>query len=150
MWFRHLHFQRGAGGAVVGGGGVDGVGGDCGGMCKLLSVSFSNVSSLLSGDRWSVGVQLRRNALAKMEWGPSCQVNLGAAWRGGGGAQPVGISISRSKLHESSCGGSHSDQFGLWVCPGVGGGGFRPRVFSRHLWAPYTAFMVAACGDHVA
>ena len=24
------------------------------------------------------------------------------------------------------------------------------EVFSRRLWAPHTAFMVAACGDHVA
>jgi len=73
------------------------------------------------GDRWSVGVQQQRNVLAKMEGGPSHQGNLEAAWRGEGGARPIGTSISRSNLRESSFARSHIGQSGLWVHPGKGG-----------------------------
>ena len=78
------------------------------------------------GDHWSVGVQQQCDVLAKMEGGPSCQGDPEAAWRGEGGAQPIGTSISCSKLRESSFARSHIGQSGLWVRPGKGGGGSQP------------------------
>jgi len=75
---------------------------------------------------WSVGVQLRLNAIARMEGGPIRQGGLGVEWWGEGGVQPVGTSISCLMLHGSSFVGNRSDQCGLRVYPEKGDGGFQP------------------------
>ena len=111
---------------VGGGGGVDGGGGIVGGCVSHLLCHRRMFRHRCRGGRWSVGVQLRRDVLARMGGGASHQVDLGAAWRGGGGAQPVGTSTSRSMLRESSFAGSHIGRSGLWVHPGKGDEGSRP------------------------
>ena len=111
---------------MVGGGGADGVGGIVGGCAGHFLCHLQMCRRRYCGDRWSVGVQQLRDALAKMEGGPSRQGDLEALWRGEGGARPIGTSISRSKLRESNFAGSHIGQSGLWIFPGKGGGGSQP------------------------
>ena len=112
---------------MVGGGGVNGVGGIVGGcasghpLCRLRMFRHR-----YRGGRWSVGVQLRRGVLARMGGGPSLQVDLGVVWRGGGGVQPVDTNTSCLMPHESSFAGSRIGRSELWVHPGKGDGGFRP------------------------
>jgi len=84
MQFRRWHFQQRAGGAVGVGGGVGVAGGiveerACHPLCRLRMFRHR-----YSGGRWSVGVQLWRDVLARMEGVPSHRVNLGVAWRGEG------------------------------------------------------------------
>ena len=81
---------------------------------------------LYQQDCWSVGVQLRLDAIAKMGGDPSRQAGLEVEWRGEEGVRPVGTSTFRLMLHGSNFVGSRIDQCGLRVYPEKGGEDFQP------------------------
>ncbi len=103
----------------AGGDGADEVGGMVGGCVGHFLWHLRMCRRRYRGDHWSVGVRQLRDALAKMGGGPSRRADLEAPWRGGGGARPVGTSISHSRLRESNFAGSQIGQSGLWVYPGL-------------------------------
>jgi len=94
---------------------MDGVEGVVGGCVNHLLCRLWMFRHRSWGGHWSVGVQLRRDALARMGGGPSHQVDLGVVWRGGGGVQPFVTNTSRSMLRESSFAGSHIGRSELWL-----------------------------------
>ena len=112
---------------MAGGSGVNGVGGIVGGCASGHPLRRLRMfRRRYRGGRGSVGAQLRRNALARMEGGPSLQVDLGVVWRGGGDVRPIDTNTSHLTPHESSFAGSRIGRSVLWVCPGKEDGGFRP------------------------
>ncbi len=97
----------GGGGALAGGGGVNGVGGIVGGCASGHPLRrLWMFRHRYRGGQGSVGVQLRRNALARMGGGPSLQANLGVVWRDGGDVRPIDTNTSYLTPHESSFAGS--------------------------------------------
>ena len=75
---------------------------------------------------WSVDVQLRHNAFARIGESPSHWVNLGVEWRGEGGVQLIGTNISCLVLHESSFVENRDGQYELKVHLGKGDEGSQP------------------------
>ena len=127
MWYRRVYFRRLVSDVLVERGDVGVVmevmGGGCANRCLY---HYRMLRWLYPKDCWSVGVQLRLDAIAKMGGGPSRQAGLGVEWRGEEGVQPVGTSTFRSMLHGSSFVGSRIDQCGLRVYPEKGGEDFQP------------------------
>ena len=86
MWYRWVYFQRLVSDVLVERGDVGVVMEVVGGVCANRRLyHYRMLRWLYPKDCWSVGVQLRLDAIAKMGGDPSRQAGLGVEWLDGEG-----------------------------------------------------------------
>ena len=136
---------------MVEGGGADGVGGIVGGVLVISCAIFKCVVVAIVG---IVGLLMvsssSASCLPRWEGAPVIR----AIWQWCGGVkealdQLAPVSLVRSFVNPDSH-GAISVNLDCGYVPEKEAEVLNHEVFSRRLWAPHAAFMVAACSDHVA